>query len=199
MVTSPEAPGRPPTGLRPGEISVRFINTPGGEEITVGAKPGDVLLSVGDNAGVHIPRACVSGLCGSCTCDIVDSNAPNGLQTVRACQTSVVDMDGSQEMVVDLARMRETRSRRKSDPMARFNNLDTEYKAGAQPIRTMSGMRREMECSMCDALGDVECYSCDGSGLEESSPEDPIICLLCSGSGQLRCADCQGMGVIKVR
>lgn len=198
MVSAAEASG-PTSGLRRGELAVRFTNTPHGDDVVVGAKPGDILLAVGDSAGIRIPRACVSGICGSCTCDIVDPNSPDGVQTIRACQTPVQDMDGSAEMVIDLSRMRETRMRKQSDPMARFNNIDTEYKAGAQPIRTNTGLRREMDCVACGAAGDIECYSCDGTGIEETSLDESAMCLLCSGSGQLRCADCQGTGIVKVR
>ncbi len=81
--------------------------------------------------------------------------------------------------------------------MARFNNLDTEYVAGAQPVRK-KGWRREMDCPACGSAGDVECYSCDGTGLAEEGDEASQMCLLCAGSGKLRCADCQGVGVIKV-
>lgn len=194
---APTIPTRP--GLRPGEIEVIFTNNPTGEDISAAANPGDILLQVGDSVGITIPRACVSGLCGSCTCDVVTSE---GAETVRACQTSVTDMEGKGEMVIDLARMKETRGRKVKNPMARFDNLDTEYKAGAQPKRSMRGRLRETECAECNSTGDVECYGCDGSG----SFVDPMgaivegqLCMLCSGSGSLRCADCQGEGVIKVR
>lgn len=29
-------------------------------------------MQVGDRAGVSIPRACVTGICGTCTCDLKD-------------------------------------------------------------------------------------------------------------------------------
>ncbi len=185
--------------LRPGEIAVRFINTPSGEDEFAAAMPGDVLMQVGDSVGIQIPRACVSGLCGSCTCDVVTDA---GAETVRACQTGVTDMTSTGEMVVDLARMRDIRKRKVMNPMARFDNLDTEYKAGAQPVRGLAGMMREKPCAECDSSGDVECYGCDGCGyaLDAAGAMLPDeICMLCSGTGTLRCADCQGEGVVKIR
>lgn len=199
MVTS-ETSGTQHSGLRPGEILVRFTNTPNGPDELAAASPGDILMTVGDSVGIKIPRACVSGLCGSCTCDVVTENGET--EVVRACQTSVVDMTGSGEMVVDLSRMKETRSRKMKNPMARFDNLDTEYRAGAQPVRGLAGMTTEAPCQECNSRGDVICYGCEGRG----NPIDHRgvlieneICMLCAGSGTLRCAGCQGEGVVRTR
>jgi hypothetical protein len=43
--------------------------TDGTNDIIAGAKPGEVLLKVGDSVGVELPRGCLTGLCGSCTCE----------------------------------------------------------------------------------------------------------------------------------
>lgn len=166
---------------------MRFINTPSGADVVAAAKPGDPLLRVGDGVGVQIPRACQSGLCGSCTCDVLDASVEGGVQTVRACQTGVVAPDGGYEMVVDVARMREVRSGKTPDPMARFENLDTDYVAGAAPRRKGRSLV-DVACDECDAKGEVECYACDKSS----------DCLLCYGRGILRCADCQGTGTRQV-
>lgn len=188
-------------GLRAGEMEVRFVNAPEtnapGGEVSAAAREGDLLLNVGDSVGLRIPRACVSGLCGSCTVDVVDAD---GATTVRACQTKVVDI-GTGEMVVDVARMKEVRERTGSNPMARFDNLDTEYRAGAAPVRKLKGFVREVECATCDAKGDIECYACDGTGTDIEAADEgygPQMCLLCSGSGMMRCPDCQGTGIIKM-
>lgn len=173
---------------------MRFINTPSGEDVVAAAFPGDPLLRVGDGVGVQIPRACQSGLCGSCTCDVVDASADGGSQTVRACQTSVASPDGGAEMVVDVSRMRDFKGKQR-DPMARFDNLDTEYVAGAAP--RMRGMLREVECDECGAKGDVECLACDGHGVVEEG--GTFECTLCAGTGYVRCADCQGTGIRQIR
>lgn len=191
---SAESDGKPSYELAPGEIGVRFINTPSGNDVVAAATPGDQLLHVGDGVGVQIPRACQSGLCGSCTCDIVDESAEGGVQTVRACQTSVMAVDGK-EMVVDVSRMKDFKGRQR-DPMARFDNLDTEYVAGAAP-RKRGTWLTEVECDECDGKGDVECYACDGEGIVEQGQK--YECTLCAGTGGIRCADCQGMGVRQVR
>ncbi|PXF46420.1 hypothetical protein BWQ96_03814 [Gracilariopsis chorda] len=190
--TDPTPPSeQPPYQLMPGEIAVRFINTPSGNEVIAAANVGDNLLNVSDSVGVHIPRACQSGLCGSCTCDIVDVSAQDGRQTVRACQTAAVPVDGSRELVVDVARTKTTSAGK--NPMARFENLDTEYVAGAAP-RRKGAFVRQMECSTCSSKGDLICYACDGRG-EDSQ----YMCGLCRGSGHVRCGDCQGTGIVTVR
>ena len=101
---SPGAPAR-----RSGEVTVRFINTPAGEDVTTTAELGEVLMQVGDRVGIAVPRGCRTGLCGACTCDIQDPtwkaaaalSAPgapkragdlgprDGWQTVRACSAEV--------------------------------------------------------------------------------------------------------------
>lgn len=180
----------PHAGLAEDEVLVRFINTPGGEDVLVPATPGDNLLNVGDSAGVHIPRGCRSGLCGTCTSDVVCGEENGGVQTVRACQAGVSLWPGESEMVVDVRRIAEARKSRASDPMARFDNLDTGYVAGAPP--RPKGAVRVRECVKCNASGDIVCYACDGSTV---MPNDTSFdCTLCTGTGVLRCATCQGTG-----
>lgn len=170
---------------------MRFINTPSGTDILTPATPNENLLKVSDSAQLHIPRACQSGLCGSCTVDIIDASHPDGRQTVRACQTGALVPDGGCELIVDVERMKSTKGRR--DPMKRFENLDTEYVARAAPNKRGSFLVTR-ECKGCSGGGIVTCYHCDGEGMEES-----MQCVLCGGSGILTCADCQGVGTVKRR
>lgn len=185
---APPAQAAPAYKLAPGEVGVRFINTPSGVDVVAAASPGDALLRVGDGVGVQIPRACQSGLCGTCTCDIIDASAEGGMETVRACQTGVAAPNGSTEMVVDVARMKEARSGRFRDPMARFENLDTEYVAGAAPRKRGKALR-EGPCETCGAKGSILCDACGGIGTDEG-----FDCLLCMGTGNVHCGDCQGTG-----
>jgi len=74
--------------------------------------------------GIDIPRGCMTGLCGSCTSDIEDPAFPGSRSVLRACSTRVVVPDGCDEMVIDLYRMQETKSKPKADPMARFSSMD---------------------------------------------------------------------------
>ncbi|GAB0489460.1 hypothetical protein MMPV_000679 [Pyropia vietnamensis] len=217
----PLLPPPPPAAecdLGPGQVAVRFINTPSGEDVLAVANPGERLLSVGDGVGLSIPRSCVSGLCGSCTCELQDpswmpdpsdtegdgggENGKPGWQTIRACSTEVRLLDGCTEMVVDVVRMR-TSSRRGRDPFARFEGLDTGYEAGAAP--KMVGAPIEMDCTNCGGFGRHTCYACDGTGLEEEEEEGvstlPVTawgqglpCSVCMGLKVLRCAFCQGKG-----
>jgi ferredoxin len=94
-------------------IRVRFINTVSGKDVVVDNVPrGSNLLAIGDNAGVKLPRACRTGLCGSCTCEVKDplaiataTNPRDGFATIRACSTKCYVPDGLDEMVVDVHRM----------------------------------------------------------------------------------------------
>lgn len=210
--------------LGPGEIGVRFINSPLGHDVIAAANLGDPLLSVGDSVGVFIPRACKSGLCGSCTCDVLDANAEDGRQTIRACQASAFIPDDGVELIVDVARMKQFKGKVK-DPMSRFENMDTEYVAGAAPGvgRRNSFANTPITCTDCVGAGQIECYNCDGSGLEgeeedfasserktgdaESSAganrmnfayNMKTTCYTCGGMKVLRCSTCQGVGEINL-
>lgn len=126
----------------PPKCPVRFINTPQGRDLVTEANVGDLLLDVADSVGIHIPRGCKSGLCGSCTCDLKDpewsaaaqsetsTTGQAGFQMVRACSTKVMLFAQQQEFVVDLFRMRDQQANGEEikDPMARFSgDWETEF------------------------------------------------------------------------
>lgn len=166
--------------LAAGEVAVVF--TKGGadaEAVAVAAaREGANLLTVGDGVGVRIPRACRTGLCGSCTVDVCVGGG--AMETVRACQTRVA----AGGMTVDVGRMRA--AGRGRDAMRRFENMDTEYVAGAAPRRrgraAVGGV-----CAECAGEGRGECYACEGGDMR---------CGVCVGTGWVRCAECQGAGVV---
>lgn len=193
------APYRPPVDyeLQSGEVGVRFINGPSGSDVIAAAKPGDNLLVVGDSVGVRIPRGCQSGLCGSCTCDLLDATQSEGRQTVRACQTGVAIPDGGPELVIDVSRMKSFR--KEKNPMARFENMDTDYVAGAAPkkFRGSGTSTFPRECSDCNGTGKLVCEDCDGSGADTIHGTD--VCPYCVGMRYVRCATCQGTGKVQVR
>jgi len=130
-------------------IPIRFINTPGGEDVVTEAPEGAILLYVADKAGVHISRGCKTGICGSCTTDLKDTSwtatAHNlagheggrpGYQTVRTCSTRAQLLPGADELIVDVFRTKggkgsdstEENVERDADPMARFSdNWENEY------------------------------------------------------------------------
>eukprot|EP00292_Cryptomonas_paramecium_P022206 CAMPEP_0113696256 /NCGR_PEP_ID=MMETSP0038_2-20120614/21377_1 /TAXON_ID=2898 /ORGANISM="Cryptomonas paramecium" /LENGTH=168 /DNA_ID=CAMNT_0000618935 /DNA_START=142 /DNA_END=645 /DNA_ORIENTATION=+ /assembly_acc=CAM_ASM_000170 len=116
--------------LEEGQVAVRFINTPGRSpsngknDIVAVAKPGEILLAVGDRVGLHIPRGCLLGLCGTCTCDVENPAYPGSRGILRACSTEVRVPEGCDEMVVDMRRMTSKAGKPKFDPMARFEKLD---------------------------------------------------------------------------
>ena len=71
-------------------IQVRFINTVDGKDVIANCSQGENLLALGDRVGVKLPRACRTGLCGSCTAEVQDpkaiataSNKRNGFATIR--------------------------------------------------------------------------------------------------------------------
>jgi ferredoxin len=100
--------------LEQNQLTVRFINTPSGKDVIVkDVVEGSNLLLVGDNAGVKLPRACRTGLCGSCTCEVkvpgsMPSNAAEreGFVIIRACSVKCSLPPGMDEMVIDVHRMR---------------------------------------------------------------------------------------------
>ncbi|EWM23547.1 expressed unknown protein [Nannochloropsis gaditana] len=96
-LASSTSPAEPLDNVRE-TIQVRFINTPDGNDVVTTAQEGDNLMKVGDKAGISIPRACCTGLCGTCTSDLRDpsytfkgedkpAGAREGYQTIRACST----------------------------------------------------------------------------------------------------------------
>lgn len=146
-------------------VTVRFVNTPEGPDVVISAAPGESLLAVGDTAGLRIPRACRTGVCNSCICDLrdpgwdlsqpEDPNAPPGFRPghriIRACNSKVAAQPEGGEMVVDVHRMREMASvapdskggkgKTAPDSMARFsedweNDYKPDYKSGGGPSTT---------------------------------------------------------------
>uniref|UniRef100_A0A7S2RHL1 2Fe-2S ferredoxin-type domain-containing protein n=1 Tax=Rhizochromulina marina TaxID=1034831 RepID=A0A7S2RHL1_9STRA len=134
-------------------VPVRFINVPDQGEVTTEAPLGSIVMDVGDQMGIEIPRGCRTGLCGACTCDLKDpswnaaahqvagSNGRPGFQTVRACSTKVTLLPGQKEMVIDLFRL-DTKlgDQRENDPMARFSkNWETEFVPDYKNLRGGKG------------------------------------------------------------
>ena len=114
-------------------VTVRFINTPTGKDVVAyGVEEGSNLLSVGDNVGVKLPRACRNGICGACTCDIQDplaieteTNPRAGFATMRACSTKCRVPDGMTEMIVDVRRMRKAKKSSSPDGEEMVRNIIT--------------------------------------------------------------------------
>eukprot|EP00607_Mallomonas_marina_P004592 CAMPEP_0182425534 /NCGR_PEP_ID=MMETSP1167-20130531/11983_1 /TAXON_ID=2988 /ORGANISM="Mallomonas Sp, Strain CCMP3275" /LENGTH=184 /DNA_ID=CAMNT_0024606337 /DNA_START=228 /DNA_END=781 /DNA_ORIENTATION=- len=135
------------------DVTVRFLNAAkNGRDVVATAKLGDNLLAVGDANGVELPRACRTGLCGSCTCVLKDpravktsTNPKEGFATIRACSTKCFLPPGETEMIIDVNVMRQratakSKSERPdygqiaaketfSNPMARFSgNWEKEFR-----------------------------------------------------------------------
>ena len=132
----------------------RVLSADGTNDIIAGAKPGEVLLKVADSVGVELPRGCLTGLCGSCTCDIEEPLAgpENGFRAIaRACSTTVAVPEGCDEMVVDVYRMINTQGKTKEDPMARFNKLDDPNEGFKARWNLPTGAKTD--CAACGASG----------------------------------------------
>ncbi|KAJ8610486.1 hypothetical protein CTAYLR_007761 [Chrysophaeum taylorii] len=103
----------------PSEIRVRFVNTPDGKDVIAKASAGDILINVGDAAGVRVPRACRNGLCRSCLCDVVESTGP---VTITACNTKLAQPENGGELVVDVYRMSSKEDKILASSMSRFSD-----------------------------------------------------------------------------
>lgn len=179
------------------EVIVRFVNTVNGRDIVAKALLGDNLLAVGDANGVKLPRACRTGLCGSCTCELKDpaaiqtsSNPRDGFATIRACSTKCFVPDGEQEMVVDVGRMRRMAEKDSrpdygqqaaketfSDPMKRFSgDWEKEFRPQWELTATSTSKL---------PTGQV------GAG---SDPSKGKACMECRGLGRMLCYNCDGVG-----
>jgi ferredoxin len=196
-------------------LTVKFINTPSGEDVIVeNVVEGVNLLALGDEHGVKLPRACRTGLCGSCTCEVMDpaaiqtdTNPRAGFATIRACSTKCAVPPGMTEMIVDVGRMRKVKKTRGDkglggaivndedddnadymDPMARFgDNWEVDFKKNTK--------MNASQCRRCDN-GLVLCMHCDGAGKVIMGFEQQYrsTCAICLGSGHVRCGYCQGKG-----
>lgn len=96
------------------KITVKFVNTPSGKDVVAeNIDEGTNLLFVADSNGIKLPRACRLGLCGSCSCEVVDpqavktdTNPRDGYATIRACSSKCFVPQGMQEMIIDLSKTR---------------------------------------------------------------------------------------------
>ena len=175
-------------------LTVRFINTPMGKDVVAEAEVGSNLLNVADKCGIHLPRACRTGLCGSCTCEVQDpeaikttTNPRDGFATIRACSSKCSIPVGMNEMIVDVGRMRKTSKQtgnknnsvdvivEDNDPMARFSgNWEKEFRPQWETAALNAKLGKGQVggafnpkaniCGKCSGAGRLSCYLCKGSG-----------------------------------
>tara|TARA_B110000090_G_C13267531_1_gene402787 strand:- start:129 stop:938 length:810 start_codon:yes stop_codon:yes gene_type:complete len=198
-------------------IRVRFTNLPNGKDIVTDTPIGSNLLMLGDKVGVKLPRACRTGLCGSCTCQMEDplaimtpSNPRAGFATIRACSTKCFVPPSMHEMVVDVGRMSNIGKPAKpgvkdnsiidedettTDPMARFSG-DWEKDFRASWEEGTNSAKKGRTCTACSGSGRVSCYSCEGKGqVLLGSTQTKQQCPLCVGICTLCCSKCRGVGL----
>jgi ferredoxin len=206
-------------------VTVRFVNTPSGKDVVAKVPSGSNLLRVGDVHGVELPRACRTGLCGSCTCELKDpqaiatpTNKVAGFATIRACSTSCFVPPGESEMVVDVYRL----SGRKTSPLgvtvedsssgatemamkqspnalSRFQgDWEKDFRPTWESDASMGSNRRT--CVKCSGSGRLPCYNCGGKGVRSTMEGGNVQCEVCMGSTTVSCATCGGVGsILKVK
>ncbi len=65
----------------------------------------------------------------------------------------------------------------------------TEYTA---PKFDSDGQPTPNDCTLCEAIGEVTCPNCDGSGANQYG----LDCVWCAGDGVVACPDCAGSGLV---
>lgn len=196
-------------------MTVRFINTASGKDVVAEVEMGSNLLFVGDQFGIKLPRACRTGLCGSCTCEVkdlgaiqTDSNPRAGFATIRACSTKCFLQEGQDEMVVDVYRMQNkvvtpqgllvadpNKSGKTSDPMARFaDNWEKDFRPSWSSDAAVGASRGQGQVGVGSDPSSKTCKQCAGSGR--------VACYTCLGRGRVlvnesgsarQCSLCVGM------
>jgi ferredoxin len=182
-------------------ISVRFTNTLQGKDIVAIVPAGANLLAVGDENGVKLPRACRTGLCGSCTCEVqdplaikTDTNPREGYATIRACSSKCFIPPGMTEMVVDVQRMKNRAvaqsTNTKINGVKKLGTLEDNY---VDPMARFTGnwekeFRPQWELAKEKGVGQVGAAS---------NPRGSVAkCNKCSGSGRTACYCCNGVGKV---
>lgn len=180
-------------------MTVRFINTPSGKDVVAEVETGSNLLFIGDKFGVKLPRACRTGLCGSCTCEVkdpsaiqTDSNPRAGFATVRACSTKCFVHPGQSEMVVDVYRMQNKVPNRDG---VLVPNLDKE---GGVAVDPMARFGDNWEADFRPSWSTTSASSGAGQVGVGSNPRAAKTCQQCTGSGRVACYTCLGKGRVMV-
>ena len=180
------------------KVTVRFKLGEGKKDVIVEANMGANLMLIGDECGIKMPRACRTGLCGTCTTVVKDpmavatqSNPREGWATIRACSTKCYPPPDLDEMIVDMSYMGnrangggngrssdsskvEISSGETSNPMARFSgDWEREFKPSWEinkgELRPGQKLSRDQSvCSACSGTGRCSCYNCSGSGITSS-------------------------------
>lgn len=192
---------------RNGLITVRFINPVGGKDVVTTAEPGANLLLVGDAAGVKLPRACRTGLCGSCTCDLQDplaiktaTNARDGFATIRACSVKCFLPEGMDEMVVDVYRMGVGKGRKPVVPSSATSTKEEEQDDDSSSSSYTDPMARFSGNWEKEFRPNWELQQNDFSGPQVGGASNPNAgsrpCLKCAGLKRLQCYNCAGSGKV---
>ena len=206
-------------------INVRFINTVSGKDVVTKAHMGANLMVVGDSAGVKLPRACRTGLCGSCTCDLMDpqaiqttSNSRDGFATIRACSAKCFVPEGMDEMVIDVYRMggKGRRPDVPSTPSAVDEPQETQPTVGFNTAKNHHALSYYI-CTVYILLQTNPMARFSGNwekefrpnwelmndfssgqvgGASSGSRDGPKQCTMCRGLKRLQCYNCNATGKV---
>ena len=167
-------------------MKVRFVLGRGKKDVVVDANLGANLMLVGDECGVKMPRACRTGLCGTCTTSVKDpmavvteSNPREGWATIRSCSTKCYPPPDLDEMIIDMAF---TAQRAAGGGIETSTGTVTEdVKPDGDPMKRFSGdWEREFKPSWELNKGDLR------PGLKLN--RDEHVCTDCGGSGRVSLA-----------
>ena len=170
------------------KVKVRFKLGSGKKDVVVEANMGANLMLIGDECGVKMPRACRTGLCGTCTTVVKDpmavvtpSNPREGWATIRACSTKCYPPPGLDEMIVDMSYM-ETRARgggnTKSSSSSSSSVVDGAPAETSNPMARFSGdWEREFKPAWEMNKGELR----PGQKLNR----DESVCAECEGTGRV--------------
>ena len=177
-------------------ITVRYTNTISGKDLITNVKRGENLLFHSDQSGIALPRACRTGLCGSCTVDIKDSSTMTsdtspreGFATVRACSARCFLPPGEKEMVVDVYRLSGKSITSSSSSSLSSSTLHSEINVKAKDPMARFGDNWEAEFKPQWELD----KPVGGRGGAPSSKTEKA-CPKCKGTGRSVCYNCEGAG-----
>ena len=189
--------GEVPQNVDDGDkVTVRFVLGRGKKDVVVEANLGANLMLIGDECGVKMPRACRTGLCGTCTTVVKDpmavvtpSNPREGWATIRACSTKCYPPPGLDEMIVDMSYM-SSRAGNDGEKGTSGSSSALEEPAAAatsNPMARFSGdWEREFKPAWEMNKGELR----PGQKLSR----DESVCTSCGGTGRIDCYNCDGTG-----
>ena len=183
-------------------ITVRYTNTISGKDLITNVRRGENLLFHSDKSGIALPRACRTGLCGSCTVDIKDSTTitsdtspREGFATIRACSARCFVPQGEKEMVVDVYRLSGKSITQSSSSSSSSLSSSTSSLDSDSNIKTKNPMARFGDNWEAEFKPQWELNKpIGGRGGKAPNIKTEKSCPKCKGTGRSVCYNCEGSG-----